>query len=213
VLRGRACALALIAALLSGCGDVGDGQTSGASGTPTPAILGGAPSEPERDAAEQIAYGLVLRPGADGRTPVRVGWLQPLSAPEAFAVDDRRIYVFDDTARACRLRDGASAWETALPGRNGLRADGGVVIGRDGPDVVRMWAPYNDDVSVDRRTGWLLSRKYPLDGDVPTSLSPFPAPAPQRYRVETWDPATVVARTRQGRVAWRITGDEPWFDR
>jgi hypothetical protein len=146
-----------------------------------------------------------------GRTPVRVRWLQPLAAPETFAVDRHQIYVFDETAMAFRLRDGALAWETELPGRNGLHADGGVVIGRDGPGVVRMWAPWNDDVSVDQRSGRLLSRRYPAGGDVPTSLDPFPAPSPRQLRVETWDPSEVVARTRQGRGAWRITVDEPWF--
>ncbi|MEJ7765184.1 MAG: hypothetical protein WKF86_06785 [Acidimicrobiales bacterium] len=125
--------------------------------------------------AKTTADGLRLLPGDDGTLPVRVRWVEVSDGPEAIAVDGSRLYVMASELTAYNLKDGSVAWVYEDKGE-GIGADGGVVIGLDGPDVVRVIAPYNYDIRVDRRTGRLLSMER--DSDEPAAgFSPFQAPA------------------------------------
>lgn len=143
--------------------------------------------------------------------PVRPRWVESLSLPEALAVDGDRLYVFDETAMAFRLEDGALIWDTYLPWDEGLASDGGARIGADGPGRIRFWAWYNENLVVDARTGEMIDRG-PGGPAPPPTFREFRAPRPDRYDVDTTDLGHIVARGSDGRVAWSITVPEPQFD-
>jgi hypothetical protein len=159
--------------------------------------------------AKTTADGLQLLPGDDGALPVRIRWVEVSDIPEAIAVDDGLLYVMASELTAYDLKDGSVAWMYEEEGE-AIEADGGVVIGLDGPDVVRVIAPYNYDLRVDRRTGRLLSMGS--HGDEPAAgFSPFPAPAPTQFRVSL-DLKEIVGRWPDGRVAWRLAVSDPFVD-
>jgi hypothetical protein len=75
------------------------------------------------------------------------------------------------------------AWEVAHPEGWALEDSGGVVIGLDGPRVVRAFAPWEYDLRVERATGRRIGFRGSVGGDVPADLVAFPAPLPTRFRV------------------------------
>lgn len=95
------------------------------------------------------------------------------------------------------------------PTGNGLTADGGVVIGLDGPGHVRVWAPYDYDLTVGRNTGRLTDLRLVAGGRMPAGLRPLDGPPP-KYRLGPY-PERTVARDRAGAVAWKILVREPWI--
>ena len=147
-----------------------------------------------------VADGLELLPGEDGELPVKVRWVALAETPEAIAVDGGTLYVAGFTLDAYRMSDGAQVW--SCDGDDGMEASGGVRIGTDGPDVVRVFAPWEFDVRVDRRTGEVLSRTS-AGGGPPAGFVPIPAPAPATFRI-TADLEETTAYWPDGRVAWRL---------
>lgn len=209
--------------LVAGC----VGSSPRGPGARPPATISTAPSrdiEPtapptttptsQASAATSVALpqGVTLLAAPGQALPVRVRWVQTLSLPEQIAVDGGVVYAVDYALWAFRLSTGTLLWETQDPSLNGLSADGGVEIGLTAQQHVRVWAPYNYDLTADRQTGELIKLRR---RDVPTShrgMTVFPAPPPGRFRVNAWNPARIVARWPDGRVAWRIVVAEPIVD-
>jgi len=158
-----------------------------------------------------IADGVTLEPGDDGRLPVAVRWARALTAPEAFAVDGDVVYAADEVLWAFRLSDGSVKWEAEDSEGEGLGGSGAVVIGLNGPDQVRAWAPWEYDFTVDRQTGSVISHEIAEGEDTPTGMTIFPAPSPSRFRVEM-GLEEIVAHTDNGDIAWRIVVADPQFD-
>ena len=150
----------------------------------------------------EIAEGLELLPGDDDTLPVRVRWVTAVDGSDAFAVDGPVVYVAGAALAALRLADGTVAWEAEHPEGYALEASGDVVIGLDGPQRLRVFAPWEYDLRVERETGRLVSMEE-ADGTVPADLVRFPAPPPSRVRVEPGVDETV-AYWPDGRVAWRL---------
>jgi hypothetical protein len=150
----------------------------------------------------EIAKGLELLPGDDGTLPVRVRWVTAVDGSDGFAVDGPLVYVAGAALAALRLADGTVAWEAEHPEGYALEASGDVVIGLDGSERVRVFAPWEFDLRVERATGRLVSLEE-ADGDMPADLVLFPAPPPSRVRVEPGVDVTV-AYWPDGRVAWRL---------
>jgi hypothetical protein len=158
----------------------------------------------------EIANGLELLPGDDGTLPARVRWAVAIDTIEAVAVDGSVVYVAAGALTALRLADGAVVWEAKHPEGYALEASGDVVIGLDDAGMVRVFAPWEYDLRVERATGRLVSMGE-ADGDVPTDLVPFPQPPPTRVRVEP-DFEETVAYWPDGRVAWRLLVARPLME-
>jgi hypothetical protein len=147
-----------------------------------------------------VADGLELVPGDDGTLPVTVRWVAAADTPEAVAVDGNVVYVAGFTLAAYDLTDGTLLWE--CEDDYGMEASGGVRIGTDGPDVIRVFAPWEFDVRADRRDGRFLSRG-PAGGSLPSDFVRLPAPAPTTFRVTAGLEATT-GYWPDGRVAWHL---------
>ena len=156
----------------------------------------------------KVADGLELLPGDDGHLPVAVRWVIEAETPEAIAVDGDTLYVAGFTVAAYDLADGSLRWE--CEDEDGLEASGGVVIGTDGPDVIRVFAPWEFDVRIDRRDGRLLSRG-PAGGSLPADFARLPSSRPTAFRVNA-DLEETTAYWPDGRVAWRLTVASPAVD-
>ncbi|WP_460715184.1 PQQ-binding-like beta-propeller repeat protein [Nocardioides dilutus] len=157
-----------------------------------------------------IAGGVTLEPGSDGNLPVSVRWLRSFYALEHIATDGAVVYVSDEVVAALDASTGNYLWEASDPRGDCLCADGGVVIGTQGPDRLRVWAPYNYDLTVDRGTGEIVRLTHRAGGDKPADLKRMKGSRPEEYAINVKGNG-VVARTSDGRVAWRILVDEPWF--
>ncbi|MGH9280103.1 MAG: hypothetical protein ACRD12_18640 [Acidimicrobiales bacterium] len=155
----------------------------------------------------EIGDGLHLLPGEDGEIPVRARWVAQGETPEAIAVDGNVVYSADIVIRAFDLADGTVLW--VCEGEDAFEASGGVVIGREGPDVIRVFAPFEYDARIDRATGRLIT----LDSAPAAAVgfTPFPAPASNRFQIEP-DLEETVAYWPDGRVAWRLVVDSPFVD-
>lgn len=153
-----------------------------------------------------VADGLELLPGDDGQLPVTVRWVVGADTPEAVAVDGDTLYVAGFTLAAYDMSDGSPRWEYD----DGLEASGGVRIGTDGPDVIRVFAPWEFDVRVDRRDGTFISRDS-AGGALPADFVPFPASKPTAFRIID-DLEETTAYWPDGRVAWRLTVEDPAVD-
>ena len=164
-----------------------------------------APNEPVG-----IAPGVTLWPGDDGRLPVAVRWVRHLEAPEAIAVDGDTAYAADIAFDAYDLADGSLRWRTFEPTGEGFDADGGVLIGTQGPDQIRVWAPFDYDLTVDRETGEIADLAAGGSRS-PQGFLPLPSPRPVGLRVHVGF-RHVVARDRTGRVLWQISVGEPMVD-
>jgi hypothetical protein len=154
-----------------------------------------------------IAPAVTLWPGDDGQLPVSVRWVRHLYGPEAIAVDGDTAYAADIAFDAFDLADGSLRWRTIEPTGEGFDADGGVLIGTQGSDRVRVWAPFDYDLTVDRSTGEILDLA-PGGTRTPQGFTPFPAPAPTSYRVHV-GVKRVVARDAAGHVSWQISVGRP----
>jgi hypothetical protein len=164
-----------------------------------------APGEPVT-----IAPGVTLRPGVDATLPVSVRWVRQLSAPETIAVQGDTVYAADVAFSAFDLADGTLRWRAVEPSGEGFDADGGVLIGSQGTDQVRVWAPFNYDLTVDGASGHI--DRLRRGGEVsPQGFLPFAAPRSTAYRLHH-DLTGVVARSPGGEVAWRISVDSPEYD-
>ena len=155
----------------------------------------------------EVAVGLRLLPGNDGKLPVRSRCIAPLVVPTALGIDGDVAYVMGPTLTAVNLNDCSVAW---LSDRTIDGEDGGVEIGLDGPDVVRVFAPFNFDLRVDRRTGRQLS-SMTAQGGRPQGFVPLRAPELTNFRVAT-DLEEVVGSWPDGRVAWRLAVEHPGVD-
>ena len=128
-------------------------------------------------------------------------------APEAFAVDGDPVDVAASELMAFSLDDGSVVWRGQGDERS-LEADGCMVIAPDGPDAVRVFAPWNFDLRAHRRTGALLSIDDEVEEDHP---NPSPSQVPTRVRVEM-GLEEIVGRWPDGRVAWRLVVEHPFVD-
>lgn len=151
----------------------------------------------------EIAEGLVLLPGADAVLPVQMRWLALVGYTAAMAIDGDRVYVASDALTAFALADGSVAWEAEHPEGYALEDSGEVVIGLDGPQVVRVFAPWEYDLRVERATGRRIGFRASVGGDVPAELVAFPTQLPTRFRIEA-DGRETVAFWPDGQVAWRL---------
>jgi hypothetical protein len=158
----------------------------------------------------EIANGLELLPGDDGTLPVRVRWAVAIDTIEAVAVDGSIVYVAAGKLTALRLADGTVVWEATHPEGYALEASGDVVIGLDDSGMVRVFAPWEYDLHVERATGRLVSMEE-ADGDPPADLVTFPAPLPTRVRVVP-DSEETVAYWPDGRIAWRLLVSQPLME-
>lgn len=172
------------------------------------------PRMPGRDAADptggiEIAVGVRLLPGDDGKLPVRPTWVRTLDVPDALAIDGAVVYVYDPGTGlvALQLSDGSTVWNSGPEYGEGIGSSGGVVIGLAGSGRVRAWAPYETDLEVSRSTGKIL-RLRRADSDLPPRLAALP-PMPVRDR-EFVDRANLVEmHDSTGRLEWRIEIDSP----
>jgi hypothetical protein len=136
-----------------------------------------------------------------------------IDVPEAFAVDQGVVYVFDEVARAFDLDDGDLKWEVGDPEEYPLAASGGVLIGQMGPRRIRMWAPFESDLIADRETGALVRLGPAGPNDTkPAGMRVFSKPRPTKYRVKDNSVDRFVARYPNGTVAWRLHVDEPMYE-
>jgi hypothetical protein len=157
-----------------------------------------------------IAPGVTLWPGDDGLLPVTVRWVRHLYAPEAVAVDGDTVYASDVAFDAFDVADGSLKWRVIEPTGEGFDADGGVLIGTQTPDQVRVWAPFDYDLTVDRNTGE-IDDLAPGGTRSPQGFTPLPAPRPTGFRVHVGT-KRVVARDTAGRLRWQISVDVPVLD-
>jgi hypothetical protein len=157
-----------------------------------------------------LTDGLALLPGADDVLPVQVRWLALVGTTAAVAVDGDRVYVASDALTAFALADGSVAWEAEHPEGYALEDSGEVVIGLDGPGVVRVFAPWEYDLRVERATGRRIGFRESVGGDVPAELVSFPAPLPTQFHIETEaDLRETIAFWPDGQVAWRLVVEYP----
>jgi hypothetical protein len=161
-------------------------------------------------AGMDIAEGLALLPGADDVLPVQVRWLASVGTTAALAIDRDWVYAASDALTAFALADGSMAWEAEHPEGYALEDSGEVVIGLDGPRVVRVFAPWEYDLRVERATGRRIGFCESPGGDVPADLVAFPAPLPTQFHIETEaDLRETVAFWPDGQVAWRLVVAHP----
>lgn len=156
-----------------------------------------------------MGKGLKLLRGEDRTLPVRIRWVVRTDTPEAVAVDGDFIYVAGSEFIALRLSDGSVAWRWEED--YAFEASGDVQIGPDGADALRVFAPSEYDLRVDRQTGSLISIARSVGMLAPAGFSPFPAPPPTRFRIETGLKETI-AYWPDGRVAWRLVVKHPFVD-
>lgn len=156
----------------------------------------------------EIAEGLHLVVGDGGTLPVRVRWIARGDVPEAVAVDGDVVYLVGMDVRAFDLADGSQRWECSP--EDGLNASGGVVIGSEGP-ALRVFAPWEYDLRVDRATGRVLSLAPASGGRPPSDFSPILLHRPTRFRILAGLDETV-AYWPEGGVAWKLIVDEPFVD-
>jgi hypothetical protein len=203
----RAVTIAVAGLAVTAC--VGDE----ANGVPIPTEL------EETVQSERVADGVTLEGDANDRLPVRVAWVADAPGLEATATDGTVVFIVADGVKAIRARDGHVLWKLD-PWRSGdpwleefgLGASGGVVIGlADHGAVVRVIAPWEWDIELDRRTGRVL-RSGPAGEDPPQSrfdqLPPF---APSTYRIDQSIIGTTEGRVSSGELAFRIREDEPMY--
>jgi outer membrane protein assembly factor BamB len=155
-----------------------------------------------------VADGLELLPGDDGELPVSVRWVVSTETPEAVAVAGDTLYVAGFTLAAYDMADGSLRWEYGDD--EGMEASGGVRIGADGPDVIRVFAPWEFDVRVGRHDGALVSRGS-AGGGPPADFVSLAAPPPTTFRVVA-DLEETTAYWPDGRVAWRLRVESPAVD-
>jgi outer membrane protein assembly factor BamB len=185
-----------------------------ANGVPIPTEL------EETVQSERVADGVTLEGDASGRLPVRVAWVVGAPGLEATATDGAVVFIVGDGVKAIRARDGRVLWKLD-PWRSGdpwleefgLGASGGVVIGlADGGAVVRVFAPWEYDIELDRTTGRVLRSGPAAGGDPPQSrfdqLPPF---APSTYRIDQSIIGTTDGRLPSGELAFRLREDEPMY--
>ena len=131
-----------------------------------------------------IGDDLDLVPGAGDVLPVRVRWVRLVGNTGAVAIDSDRVYVASGVLAAFALADGSVVWEAKHPEGYALHDSGGVVLGLDGPQVVRAFAPWEYELRVERATGRRISYRELVGGVLPVDLVALPIPPPTRFRVE-----------------------------
>lgn len=156
----------------------------------------------------EIGEGLQLLPGDDGTLPVRARWIAVGDVPEAVAVDGDVVYLVGTDVRAFDLADGSQRWECSP--EDGLNGSGGVVIGSEGSSL-RVFAPWEYDLRVDRATGATVSLEPAAGGRPPSDFSPMLRHRPTRFRIVPGLDETV-AYWPDGGVAWKLIVDEPFVD-
>jgi hypothetical protein len=150
-----------------------------------------------------IGDDLDLVPGAGDVLPVRVRWVRLVGNTAAVAIDSDRVYVASGVLAAFALADGSVVWEAKHPEGYALHDSGGVVLGLDGPQVVRAFAPWEYELRVERATGRRISYRELVGGVLPADLVALPIPPPTRFHIEAGLDETV-AFWPDGRVAWRL---------
>ena len=122
------------------------------------------------------------------------------------------VYVVGLAVTAFRLQDGSVAWEHRddVTEQADL-GDGGVLIDPGRPGVVRVVAPLNYDLQVDRGSGTVLSTTAAPLTTAPADFTSFPEPEPTRFRVDM-GLKEIVASWPDGRVAWRLVVEHPNID-
>jgi hypothetical protein len=184
--------------------------------TPQPASIPTATQRSQVDGSLALAHGVVLHPGSDGRLTVSIRWTYQGAAPESFAVDRRRglLYLDDELFTALSLPDGSTRWQVGSPPNSalegGLSSDGGDRIGRSGPSGVRVFAPFNFDLTVDPVTGKRTAFRYPAASRPHGEIRPFPRPRPRNPHISV-GLNRVVARAANGRVVWWISVKRPMY--
>ncbi|HET7489987.1 MAG TPA: hypothetical protein VFJ85_18825 [Acidimicrobiales bacterium] len=205
---GRRAAVVVVALGLGACtgGRATDGgDARGAAGSSVVTTATTAALRPG-----EIAPGLKLVPGDDGHLPVKVRWVKAVDTAEAMAVIDGTLYVAGALISALDLRDGSELWQADNQG-NGFDSDGGVRIGSDGPDVLRVFAPFNYDIRLARRTGRQLSFAHSAPGSPDPPLVDLTSGPPASFRVVPGLDETVAYRD-DGSTAWKLLSSSPFVD-
>ena len=161
--------------------------------------------------AMRIGDDLDLLPGAGDELPVRVRWVTLVGRIAAVAVDGERLYVAGGALTAFALADGSVVWEVEHPAGFALHDSGGVVLGLDGPQVVRAFAPWEYELRVERATGRRISYRELVGGVLPADLVALPTPPPTRFRIEAGLRETV-AFWPDGQVAWQLVVEGAFID-
>ena len=168
-------------------------------------------------------------PAADGTLPVSVRWIVDAVAPDGLAVDGQAGFLFGgDSFDRFNIDNGETTWSAVDPKGEGFPSSGDVRIGSDSEGHVEVWAPYDLDLVVDRRSGRVLRQGIgyrPMASGKTASEPPssFTMFEQQRYDPETdsvWIGSTeflnlanqVVARGPDGKPLWSIKIDQPMFD-
>jgi len=184
-----------------------------ANGVPIPTEL------EETVQSERVADGVTLERDASGRLPVRVAWVVNAPGLEATATDGAVVFIVGDVVQAIRASDGEAQW-VLDPWRSGdpwleefgLGASGGVVVGLADDAVVRVFAPWEYDIELDRRTGRVLRSGPPAGGDPPPSpFNQLPPFAPSTYRIDQSTIGITDGRLPSGELAFRLHEDEPMY--
>src|SRR5205814_8110142 len=142
--------------------------------------------------------------------PVRVLWSFS-GYEEAVALDRDVLYVIGGEVTAIRVSDGTRKWAFVRSDGAALEASGGVVVGLADSKTVRVFAPTEFDLRIDRETGALVDLQNRTGAHPSPGLARCP-PAPSKtFRVET-DLEETPAYWPDGRMAWKIVVDTPSFD-
>jgi hypothetical protein len=154
-----------------------------------------------------LAPGLSLLPGEDGTLPVRSRWVVTTDGTEALAIHEGDVYVAGFEIRAIRIGDGSVKWVAGGEDDEALEASGGVVVGFEGDDVVRVFAPWTYDMRLRRADGVVLSMELEPDGEPPAGLR-AERPSPRGFTIES-GLNDMTAFWPDGRSAWKLHIDHP----
>ena len=203
----RLAATTLVVVVLGACTSRGVTDQGGTNGDVAPVATAATTTSL---APGEIAPGLRLVPGDDGTVPVKARWVKAVDTPEAMAVHDGTVLVAGAVVSAFDLRDGSEQWEADDHGA-AFDSDGGVRIGMDGPDVVRVFAPWNYDLRLDRGTGRQQSIDRSVLGSPDPPLSELTNSAPASVRVVP-DLKEIVVYHGDGSTAWKLLSSSAFVE-
>ena len=144
--------------------------------------------------------------------PVRapVLWSRPIDGIEAVTAADGTVFVAGWTFAAYDLATGEPVWEDVGDGDHAFEASGGVEI-EVSPGTVRVFAPFEYLVTLDRSTGRVLELDRRVGEEPPASFVPTTLEVSGLYDVE-FQFDEVIGRDNDGSVVWRTRTGPPEYD-